>query len=551
METSPSLAEKPQPVPWYRQRSSQLIVATLVFLSPLLALPVVWSQAPVSQPLALRGQPVLRLQVFSSGATTLLYAQTSGNLWRSVDEGMTWAHADRGLPVTRLGASSVIDWAVSSAEPWTLYTLAWYGDEARLFQSRDGGDSWRVGSRPSDGPAAPGSADAYTLAISAADPQAVYVANGARLWSSSDGGQSWRDSGPLPVSASNGDRLLLAVNPMDPALLFASAGTGVWRSYDWGRTWQTAGDFPPLTAVGSLITAQQRSGLVFAGGRMTVFRGADSGDHWTAAELPGAEGRIRVLLADPRVGETLFALDERSQIFRSDDAGLSWRVVHGGNGLLLTALALSPLRRDRLYSAGNDGIWSQAVELLQPTATPNSTASPVPTATPTPAVARGAGVPTVAPLTATATSTDTVTPPSQATRLSPVVTVAASATSAPQAAPPFSTPTLPATGGVSPTTVTSPPSSPTVSPSAAPSPTPWSPATAVPTVQPTRTPAPSPTAVPTSLPTATSTPQPTAAPTSPPTATPLPTDPPTPTPLPTDPPTPTAVPTVPPTPPPR
>ena len=69
-----------QPAPWYRQRSLQLIAATLVFLSPLLALPIAWSQAPASQPLALRGQPVLRLQALPSGAATLLYAQTPGNL---------------------------------------------------------------------------------------------------------------------------------------------------------------------------------------------------------------------------------------------------------------------------------------------------------------------------------------------------------------------------------------------------------------------------------------------------------------------------------------
>ncbi len=176
METQAPSAPKPQPTPWYRQRSLQLIAATLVFLSPLLALPIAWSQAPASQPLALRGQPVLRLQALSSGAATLLYGQTPGNLWRSVDDGVTWTRADNGLPAAGLGASLLLDWAVASADPWTLYALARSNGEVRLFQSSDGGDTWRAGGRwPAAGETF-ASFQAYTLALSADDAQWIYLA---------------------------------------------------------------------------------------------------------------------------------------------------------------------------------------------------------------------------------------------------------------------------------------------------------------------------------------------------------------------------------------
>lgn len=313
MELSDSLVPRPQPVTWYRQRSLQLIVATLVFLSPLLTLPLIWSQAPVSQPLSLRGQPVRRLQVLASGAATLLYAQTSGNLWRSVDEGITWTRADRGLPAARLGASSVIDWAVAPADPWTVYAVVWYGDEARLFHSSDGGDTWRVGGRPGDTTAVPDLPKTYTVTIATANPRQVYLANSAWLWFSSDGGQSWRHSGALPAHEPAEIRPMLAVDAGDPALIYASLGTGVWRSHNHGQSWQPAGDLSPQAAVASLATAQERSGLVFAGGQAAVLHSTDSGDRWTATELPGAQGLIRSLLVDPRVGETLFAVDEHSQ----------------------------------------------------------------------------------------------------------------------------------------------------------------------------------------------------------------------------------------------
>lgn len=421
MQTSALPAPQPQPAPWYRQRSLQLIVATLVFLSPLLALPIAWSQAPASQPLALRGQPVLRLQARPSGAATLLYGQTPGNLWRSVDDGVTWTRADNGLPAAGLGAGLLLDWAVAAADPWTVYALARSDGAVRLFQSSDGGATWRAGSRwPADDEAESWS-QAHTLALPANDPQGVYLASGAQLWLSSDGGRSWRRSGLLPGNAAGAHHLLLAVDSETPALLYASTGTGVWRSLDQGLNWQPAGDLPPLAEVASLAAAQERSGLVFAGGRAVVFHSANGGERWTAAELPGAVGMVRTLLVDPRVGETLFALDEHSQLFRSDDAGQSWQTFSSQRGQLLTALALNPVRRDRLYSAGHDGVWSQPVELLLPTATPTATSSPTPTPSATPTATPTASPTATATATPTATSTPTATP-------SPTVTATPSAT---------------------------------------------------------------------------------------------------------------------------
>jgi photosystem II stability/assembly factor-like uncharacterized protein len=475
METQIPPGAKPQPAPWYRQRSLQLIVATLVFLSPLLALPVAWSQAPASQPLALRGQPVLRMQALPSGAATLLYAQTPGNFWRSVDDGVTWARADSGLPAAGLGASLVIDWAAAVSDPWTLYAVARHNGAARLFHSRDGGNTWQATGRwPVDGSAASDAPQAYVLALTAADSQHVYLANAAQLWLSSDGGRSWRSAGALPAAGLSVERWLLAVDAQDPALLYASTGIGVWRSQDQGQSWQPAGDLPPLAQIGSLATAQERSDLLFAGGRAVVFCSRDGGDRWTAAALPGAAGMVRTLLVDPRVGETLFALDERSQLFRSDDAGQSWQAIGSERGHLLTALALNPVRRNRLYSAGNDGIWSQPVELLLPTATPTATYSPTPTPTATPTATATATPTATATSTPTATASPTATPTPTHTA-TPTRTTTPTRTPAPAAtvtatglppAPPSAEPTAtPSSGGGN---VPPPPPPPTPAPTGAP-----------------------------------------------------------------------------------
>jgi photosystem II stability/assembly factor-like uncharacterized protein len=488
METQAPLLSRPQPAPWYRQRSLQLIAAMLVFLSPLLALPVARSQALVSQPMALRGQLVLRMQAHSSGATTLLYAQTPGNLWRSMDDGLTWVRVDNGLFTTGLGvgANQLIDWAVADADPYRLYAVVRYRGDVRLFRSADGGATWRIGGRwavESTAPSPP--SQSYTLALAAQDSQQVYLASATQLWLSSDGGQSWQRAGDLPDAGS----LLLAVDTEDPNLLYASTGTGVWRSQDSGLSWQPAGDLPPLVEVDSLATTQA-SGRVFAGGRSVVFCSFDSGQRWTAAELPGASGMMRALLVDPLVDETLFALDERSQIFRSDDAGRSWQLIDTQRGQLLNALALNPVRRNRLYSAGNDGIWSQPLDLLLPTppatATQSPTATPTATATATPSATATATPTATATATATASPLATATPSHTATKTRPTNLVA--------------TPTATSTGVSS----TSPVAQPTATPSSGGgnvSPPPTSVPTAAPTTAPTTIPTPEPTVVPTLPPT--------------------------------------------------
>lgn len=465
-------APKPQPVPWYRLRGLQLFLATLLFVSPLLALPIAWSQAGVRRPLALRDQPVLRLQALPSGAVTLLYAQTAGNLWRSMDEGATWTLADAGLPAARPGANQLLTWAAAPSAPWTLYAVANQEGEERVFFSSDGGSSWR--------PVAlwPASEEPSALLTSALDPQVLYGGGSELLWRSADGARTWQPAGLLPTADAREAALLLVADAQQPGLLYVSHGTGVWRSADHGQSWQPAGDLPPLVEVATLSTAADRSGLVFAGGRSVVFRSNDGGITWNAAALPGAQGLIRAVLVDPRVGETVYALDGQSQIFRSDDAGLSWQAVGSGQGQRLAALALNPVRRNHLYSAGNDGIWFQAIEPLQPTPTATATSTATPTATPSPtatSTATPTGTPTATP-TATATATPTATPSATAT---PTRTAApATATWTPT---PLAEATQPGTPATQPSATAAPPGSgnapPTVAPTAGP--------TSAPTIPPT------------------------------------------------------------------
>ncbi len=295
MDSLSSLSATPQTPPWYRQRGLQLVLASVLFLLPLAAVPIVTSQPTTRQALSLRSQRVLRLQAFH-GATTLLVAQTATGLLRSIDDGNTFVRIDLGLPRSGLGKLRLVDWALSAANLSRVYVLVGKPGQERLYRSDDYGETWRVAGRLPASQTQDGVLRA--LAMASSDFTTLYVIGDRSIWRSADGGRTWANAWPLPQEIAGREKLLVAIDSQDPNTLFASTGVGLWRSKNGGQGWNRAGDLPPLTELGSIASANDRSGLMFIGGRGLVFSSRDGGESWTATALPAAQGLVSVLLVD-------------------------------------------------------------------------------------------------------------------------------------------------------------------------------------------------------------------------------------------------------------
>ena len=202
------------------------------------------------------------------------------------------------------------------------------------------------------------------IAVAPSNPDIVYVGSGEGLqrpdlstgdgiYKSADAGKTWthlglRDGQQIPqiiVDPANPDRLFVAVlgHPYGP-----NPERGVFRSLDGGRTFEKvlykdvdtgAADVAfdpsdPNTVYAVLWEARQGpwENGVFQGPGSGVFRSTDGGTTWRplAQGLPtfaDGLGRIGITVApsDPR---RLYAtVDVRGQglVYRSDDAGESWR----------------------------------------------------------------------------------------------------------------------------------------------------------------------------------------------------------------------------------
>lgn len=182
-----------------------------------------------------------------------------------------------------------------------------------LLRSDDAGLTWRTVS-------AEGS-DFHALTATGDQVYGLDSTTGT-LRRSSDGGTTWQDGPPLPARA-------VDVDPADPQRLLATTETGLVISTDGGISFTSHPVQPPelLVLVDHLPSHRPGSPLATVAGldltgRLWIF----DGQAWTGrGSLGGTPDAFTASSTDSYVA----ALD--AQLYRSDDAGRSWRSITGSN----------------------------------------------------------------------------------------------------------------------------------------------------------------------------------------------------------------------------
>ena len=232
-----------------------------------------------------------------------------------------------------------------------------------VWKTIDGGEIWES---VSDGYFEAGSMGAITVADS--DPNVIYVGTGSAcirgnvspgigMYKSTDAGKSWKhvgledagQIGRIRVHPNNSDLVYVAVlgHAFGP-----NEQRGVFRSKDGGRTWEKvlyisektgAIDLAmdtnnPRVLYAAMWTGERKPWAILSGSEEGgLYKTTDGGDTWTELTngLPtGITGRIGVTVS-PAQSERVWALVEAEEggVFRSDDAGTTFRRVNKERGL--------------------------------------------------------------------------------------------------------------------------------------------------------------------------------------------------------------------------
>ncbi len=284
---------------------------------------------------------------------------TDGGVWKTNDYGRTWHPLFDGQPTGSVGAL-----AVAPSDPNVIYVGSGEGLQRPdlstgdgIYKSIDAGETWtHLGLR--DGQQIP------QIVVDPRDPNRLFVAvlghpygpNEERgLYRSTDGGRTFRK---VLYKDENTGAIDVAFAPNDPNTLYCALwearqgpwengawqgpGSGLFKSTDGGDTWHPIMNGLPtfdegLGRIGIGVAASDRNRLyltVDAGARTGIYRSDDAGDSWRKvgndARVTTRESDFAEVKVDPKNADIVYSASIVT--WKSTDGGNSWSMLKGAPG---------------------------------------------------------------------------------------------------------------------------------------------------------------------------------------------------------------------------
>ncbi len=155
------------------------------------------------------------------------------------------------------------------------------------------------------------------------------VADGG-VWRSDDHGQSWQQKVFVSRTAKKTETigrvsiLAFAFDPKNSQRIFlGTRGNGVWKTDNRGEQWK-----PTSLRTGNYrcVTFDPDNGdIVYTASGTTVLKSQDSGDTWQTVYNESQPGHIvTCVLADPVLGNYVWAVTSGGKVLLSEDFGQTW-----------------------------------------------------------------------------------------------------------------------------------------------------------------------------------------------------------------------------------
>jgi photosystem II stability/assembly factor-like uncharacterized protein len=319
------------------------------------------------------GSPYFQAVVIDQQQPDTLYATINSSfgtrVFKTTNGGASWSDVSTGLPDGTFVSSLQIDPQI----PATLYA----GTKTGVFKSTDRGTSWV--------PANSGLTATVILDV-AIDPRklsTLYARTSNGLVKTTDGGTNWSQANSnLGLCGS-----ALAVDPQNTGTVFAPgyapagggvSSCGVFKTTDGGTSWSASwiiaqDDYSNW--ISALAIDPQDSKVVYAttqdsGCRLgTLHKSVDGGMSWSHSlfkDMGVSAGCVLELVVDPQNSGNLYAAFYYGGVFKSTDAGATWKAANSGlspgDGSVYqaVALAIDPGSPSTVYTVSSSGVFKSS-----------------------------------------------------------------------------------------------------------------------------------------------------------------------------------------------
>lgn len=355
--------------------------------------PVVTGKPSFTQVQDLAFAPQGRVLYVATDSAGVAWILRNGRLWQSGPQ--------KGLP-----AEAVFSMQLHPSDPSRIYVRT--STTGRLFESRDGGRTWRLLTNP------PVPAFFGELIFDPPHPDTLYLANLGSVYRSQDDGATWQalsgyppvfdlvfparrtviaagcgihlstDAGrtfrevlscQIPDPDVENDRILtdLRADPGDRRTFYALGAVTAGRhptivtpklyvSRDAGRTWAES-----LSGAKHLAIFPARNGPLYAfetvPSNARIRKSTDAGRTWQtfSPALPVPYYEVSDFEVDRHDPETLYLSTVTQGVYRSTDEGLTWEPINTGlirfGWLSVHGLVMHPVRPHTLYALPQNGIF--------------------------------------------------------------------------------------------------------------------------------------------------------------------------------------------------
>lgn len=322
------------------------------------------------------------IAVAENDASVIYVGFATGGLWKSTNNGTTWAPIFDNYPVSSIG-----DIGLSPSNPDIIYVGTGEPNNrqsssfgAGVYKSEDGGKTFKpVGLENTQSIA--------RIVIHPRDPNIVYVAVVGHLFGpnpergvfkSTDGGKTWTNTNFIDNDTGFTD---VVMDPGNPNVLYAASyqrrrvpwgfngggpGSAIWKTTNAGKTWTklTGNGLPTNPIIGriGLDVARSRPQTIYASIEVGPSGGTGAGVNDDGSLVqPGqgrggapAEGAEATGAGRGGRGQASPPDPKKSGIWRSDDGGKSWRFLSNSmdRPMYYSQIRIDPTTPEIAYQGG-------------------------------------------------------------------------------------------------------------------------------------------------------------------------------------------------------